>query len=124
MLKVILDTNFLMIPLQFGVDIYSELNRLITEKYSLCTIQPVFDELEKLSKTKPEASAAFRLAKLKKIQVIECHVQLEGTDPKILAAAESENAVVCTNDAALRRKAKDKGLRVIALRQKAYLMEV
>ncbi|MFH1786421.1 MAG: PIN domain-containing protein [archaeon] len=124
MVKLLLDTNFLMVPFQFGVDIYSEFDRILHEPYTMFTITAVEDELVRLSKTKPAAAAALKLAKLKKVRIIQNPADSpQGTDPKILAAAESEGAAVCTNDSALRRQARVKGLRVITLRQMSHLVE-
>ena len=54
MLKLVLDTNFLMIPLEFKVDIYSEFDRL-------------FDELEEISDTFEDQKAIFQ----KKMEQLE-----------------------------------------------------
>lgn len=42
---VILDTNFLMIPESEGVDIFSELDRLIDRKYEIVVPEVVLEEL-------------------------------------------------------------------------------
>jgi hypothetical protein len=49
MLKIILDTNFLMMPGQFKVDIFEELDKL-NEQFELYITQGIKDELEKLTK--------------------------------------------------------------------------
>ena len=45
MAKIILDTNFLMIPAQFNVDIFSEIHRICDFKYELYIIDKTIDEL-------------------------------------------------------------------------------
>ena len=61
-LKVIADTSFLMIPGMFGVDVVSELDRLLQRRYSLVIPKPVVGELEKLAaRGKPAERSAARL---------------------------------------------------------------
>ena len=49
MRNIILDTNFLMIPLQFKVDIFSEIERICNFKYELLVPEASVKELENLS---------------------------------------------------------------------------
>ena len=49
-MKVILDTNFFMVPEKFKIDVFGELDRIIDEKYELITIDSVINELEGLSR--------------------------------------------------------------------------
>jgi hypothetical protein len=119
-LKVIADTSFLMIPGMFGVDVMSELNRLLQRRYSLVIPKPVVGELKKLAaRGKPTERSAARLgiALAKRGKV----VNVKGnTDGAILAMA-GENCVVGTTDAELRRKLRRKGVSVMYLREKSHL---
>ena len=45
-MKIILDTNFLMIPSMFKVDIFSEIERICDFKYELCIVDKTLDEKE------------------------------------------------------------------------------
>ena len=45
MKKIILDTNFLLIPAQFNVDIFSEIERICDFQYQLCIVDKTLSEL-------------------------------------------------------------------------------
>ena len=52
MKQILLDTNFLMIPGTLNVDIFSEIDRIIHEPYSIEVIDTTLEELEKIIKEK------------------------------------------------------------------------
>lgn len=121
--RIILDTNFLLIPATLGVDIFSEIQRITDFEYELCVIDGTFLELEEISsqngKNGVAAKVTLALLKSKHLNIIpnaKRHV-----DDAIVAVCD-ENVVVATQDAALRARAKAIGARVIVLRQKAHLI--
>ena len=59
--RIILDTNFLLIPGQFKVDIFQEIGKIMGESYELCIFQPTIDEL-----TKIDSISTYKTKKLKK----------------------------------------------------------
>ncbi len=118
--KVVLDANFIMMPFQFGIDIKSELDRILNFGYEIYTLDRVLTELEAISAGKGRdgraAKAAHELAKdLPKIDS-------EGGADETLLKIASKNTIICTNDKILREKIKRKGAPVIYLRQKKYLV--
>ncbi len=114
--KVILDSNFLMVPFQFGIDIFQELKRILDVRYEVIVPKCVIEELERLSKKKAKAKAALQLAK--GLQLIEC----SGNDvDDFLYKIASKTVIICTNDKNLKEKIRKKGSPVIYLRQKKYL---
>jgi len=117
MKKIILDTNFLVLPFQFNIDIYDELNRIIDEKYELIIISPEIDELLKLKFGK----AAYELAIKKGVKIVKVEVD-RGVDAAILNFAKKENAIIATQDKELKRKARKAELNIITMRQKKYLV--
>lgn len=123
-MKFILDTNFLLIPGQFGVDIFSELSKF--GKPEFCTLNLVVKELEKLSLKKGfdgrAANLALELIKEKGIHVFEAGKG--STDRGLEALAGTGVYIVCTQDRALIKRLKNKGLKAITLRQKKYLVEL
>ena len=48
MVKIILDTNFLMLPTEFGIDIFAEIARITTKSYQLLIVDKTQDELYNL----------------------------------------------------------------------------
>ncbi len=119
-MRVVLDTNALTIPGQFGVDVFSELEKLGYDRF-IVPRQVVYElnSLYKKGGNKVEASLALSL--LDRCEV----VNTKGcTDDAIIQIAEDMNAAVVTIDAGLRKRLKDKGITTICLRQKKRLEHV
>ena len=119
-MKVLLDTNFLLMPNQFGIDIFEYL-----KFYDVFTLSQCVDELKKLSKGKGKDGRAARigldLIKKNDIEVVKSPEKT--TDRAILAYAVRENCMVGTNDKELIKALKKKGIKIIRLKQKKYLVE-
>ena len=120
-IRVILDTNALMVPEQFGVDIFGELLRL---GYSHWIVQAsVLGELRFLAKNadkggdKTAAKVALGLAE-------RCEMVGKdnfNADMAIEELAQTTGAAVFTNDKALKKRLFSKGITVVYLRQGRYL---
>lgn len=118
MKQVLLDTNFLLIPFQFGVDIYSEIGRLIDEKTEIFTLDLCINELKDVAPK--NAKAAMALMKLKKVRIVRAKMHIN-VDETVFETAKKYNAVVCTQDAVLRTKCKKNGIDTIMMREKSHL---
>ncbi len=120
-MKIILDTNFLLIPGKFKVDVFSELERF--GKPELFTLDLVVSELEKLSKGrgKDAGNAKLGLELVKKNKVKTIKSSGKNTDSEIERLAAEEDYIVCTQDRELIEKLKREGIQIIHLRQKRYL---
>ena len=121
--KVILDTNFLLIPGQFGVDIFSELDRICRFAYRLYIIDRTSQELENIlekqrGRQKEAAKLALAILKAKNINTLPSAGM--DVDDAIVASADMET-LVATQDAGLKRRLKGK-CGIITLRQKRYLI--
>ena len=118
-MKILLDTNFMMIPHQFGVDIFEFL-----KDYEIFTLSACMDELKKLAKKKGKdglaAKVAIKLAKEKEVEVVKTK---DKGDKAILNYAIEEKCSVGTNDKDLIKALKNNGIKIIRLKQKAYLTE-
>ncbi len=117
--RAVLDTNFIMVPFQFGVDVKAELDRVLGFKYELCTTDSVMRELMLISREKSKdgraAKASLEIAKELTI------IPAEGAADDALLALASKDTIICTNDKILKEKIKRKGAPLIYLRQKKYL---
>jgi rRNA-processing protein FCF1 len=120
-MMVILDTNALMVPEQFGVDVFSELSRL---GYVECVIpDQVLEELRMLT-VKGDKGLDKVAAKVGLGLAERCRVMGDCTgnaDQAIEEMAVRENMAVFTNDKALKKRLFSKGITVIYLRQGRYL---
>ncbi len=119
---VLIDTNGFMIPVQFGVDIFSELQRLGFADY--LTIQAVVSELEKLSKTvsgNDRIAARVALQLSQKCSLLDTPDTGKGVrryaDDVIIESALRHSVSVLTNDAGLRQKLMKRGIQVVSMRQ-------
>ena len=118
---VLLDTNFLMIPGEFKVDIFTELDRL---GYTPVILSCVVHELQKIASGKGKASANARIG-LQLLSVIRPHAvpAKEPADKALLEHAGQNECAIATNDVALIEKAKGKGLHILRLRQRKYVVQ-
>lgn len=126
--KVILDTNFLIIPGEMGVDVFSEVNRVVSEPHELCIIDKTMDELETLiirygkKKEAFNAKLGFIMAKQKGLKTLPSSKD-EYVDAAILkiATKNPERTIVATQDKQLQGELKKISTRIITLRQKKFL---
>ncbi len=123
---VIPDTNFLLIPGQFGVDIIGELNRVLDVRFRIAVPNVVLQELGVIErKARGKDFLAIRMAKklAKRFEVVEIgRFGERPIDDQIFDfAAKNERVIVCTNDKGLKRRLREKGVPVIYLRSKKIL---
>jgi len=126
--KVLLDTNFLLLPFQRQIDIFDEIPRLIGGHVHFVLLPQIIDELEWLqsegtAKEKRAAESAHQLME-QFCQVptdLPASIQDLDADSALLRFAQETGAVVATNDGALRRKLIKQGSRAIFLRKLAVL---
>jgi hypothetical protein len=114
---VILDANALMMPFQFSVNLDIELGRLLGS-FEMVVPSSVIVELKRvaLEQKASDAKGALKLAAKYRTH------KVAGTgDDAVLAAAKELGAVLLTNDAGLRRRAREAGLRTVCLRGRSHL---
>ncbi len=120
--EVLIDSNFFLIPHQFGINIFVELNYLLDNYAIFTTSTIILEELRKIAKGKGDDGIAARFA-LKLIENNEITVvKAEGyADEWLLNYAKEHDAIVCTNDINLKRKLKVAKLKVIGLKSKSKI---
>jgi len=118
MKRVILDTNFLMAIGQFGIDVFSEFERICDFPYKVFVLDKTIDELNKVltagGKNKAAAKLALSLVK-DKVEVIKTG---DGYVDDILVQLANEETIIATQDKELKNRIKT---RVITIKQKKYL---
>jgi rRNA-processing protein FCF1 len=123
LIKILLDTNFLLVPYQFKLDIFKEMRGVLEGQYSYVVPSGVIRELKKLGEGKGKEGAAARFG-LKLLGMME-HEEIESSgnnvDNWILEYAQKEGLVVATNDRALREKLKRKRVKVVSLISRARI---
>ncbi|MAG16248.1 nucleotide-binding protein [Candidatus Woesearchaeota archaeon] len=125
--KIILDTNFLLIPVQFNVDIFSEIDRICNFNYQLVVVPETISELKKIINSRRRSGKEKKAAKMAIQFIKKFKVRITGNYGKVFKRADEaimdiadNKSFVATQDKALRKMLKGRcGL--IILRQKQYL---
>ncbi|MFX1319030.1 MAG: PIN domain-containing protein [Promethearchaeota archaeon] len=126
--KVLLDTNFLLLPFQRQIDIFNEIPRLIGGQVHFVLLPQIITELEWLktqgtAKERRAAESAYQLMEqfCQVLTDLPASIQDLDADSALLRYAHETGAIVATNDGALRRKLVKQGSRAIFLRKLAIL---
>lgn len=125
MVKVLIDSNFLMTAIQFRIDIIRELGHLLGRRVEPILISPVEDELRSISsgiesKRSREAGQALKLAHMMRVETVTRSPN-ESVDETLTRVALERGWAVATNDRILRRKLGELAVPTIYLRKKAHL---
>ena len=125
MIRIFVDTMFLMMPFQFKVDIFSELDRLFGN-YEACISSITFKELDNIESKaskgadKSAVKAVRKLIEQKNLTVIESNEKL--VDDFLVENAEDFD-FIATQDKELKKKLKNR-TKFIVLRSGKYLENV
>lgn len=119
-MKVLLDTNALMVPGQFGLDVFEELERLGYRRFLVP--RPVLLELESLARRadsrRDRIAARIGLKLAGGCELVEAFGE---ADEVLVELGLEAGAAVFTNDKELKKKLSTRGVTVIHLRQRRYL---
>jgi len=119
---VVLDTNFLLVPFQFKIDILKELDFLVDVSHRFVVSSRTVEELKTIGRAIGKDGMAARLAlkmleaNRERIDIIESDSEV---DDWIVAYASGNKAIVCTNDSELRRRLKRAGVKVAAMKSRS-----
>lgn len=122
--KILVDTNFLLIPVRFKVDIFTVSSDAVNDLTEFYISSRVLDEIQHL---KEKAKPSF----VKELQLAEAFAEActfivdpsdDEVDDSLVRLALLEGMVLGTTDSELRRKARTAGVKVLYLRQKSYLV--
>ena len=126
--RVLLDTNFLLLPFQRRIDIFEEIPRLIGGHVQFLLLPQILTELKWLETT---GSSKERTAAKSSLILVEQYCQILNeippsmkeldADSALVQAALELGAIVATNDSELRRRLVKQGSRAIFLRKLAVL---
>jgi len=115
-IPVILDSNFLFLPIQFGIDIFEAIPDLLCRRVRFVLPSPIYEEIERVAERMrgPEKLALELAGKCEVIQVER--LPGESVDDLIARLAVEWGCPVATNDARLRKRLRALGVPVIYLR--------
>ncbi len=122
-MKLVLDTNFFISMVNYHISLEDVLG-ILDEKNEPVILEASLRELEKLIKAgnfseRKSAKLALSIAKAKKIRVIGPE---KGYVDDLLLELNPKEYVIATQDGNLKRKLKEKGFRLVVIRQKKYAM--
>ncbi len=122
---ILFDTNFLLIPQQFHIDIFAEVERICPFPYGLAVLAETVRELEHIQasqkgKDAKAAAIALALIKAKDLKTIS-PLQKGGEVDDLLVGLAGGGVIVATQDKALKARILAKGAPVIILRNKKHL---
>ncbi len=126
-IRVILDTNFLMVPGQNNIDIFEDINRLMTTPYQICIFKETIDELSKIAlgkgKDSSNAKVALKLIKQKNLKTLKNSSTEDSYIDNIILGNITDSDIICTQDKALKRLLKSKfpKIRIITLNRKIIM---
>nr|WP_282570133.1 PIN domain-containing protein [Methanoculleus sp. 7T] len=120
--RILLDTNALLMPAQFGIDLYGELLGLFGD-FEPITLEEVVGELSGLARGRGRDAAAARvgLAMARRSTVVPSGSTAEGVDNRVIEYARREGCVVVTNDRELRNALLREGIDVVSMRRRKTL---
>ncbi len=123
---MILDTNFLTVPVQFGVDVFSEAERVLERGVEFILLDSIVKEIKsKLERATRAEARMFRVALdlAERCTIVNVNASLKGNpvDDQLLEFTKSVEGVLATNDRELRVRASSQGIPVLLLRGKNHL---
>ena len=103
--------------------LFEDLDQLLSQSHTILVPSMVVDELQLISKGHGRAAASARLAVGLAARCESVPVVAPDADDAIVKLAEQygKNAVVCTNDAHLKKILKERGIRVVGVRDYSHL---
>ena len=117
---VAVDTNMLLVPFQFGIDIFSEIRRLVPNA-RVVVLRGTIRELDKIAKQgvkeRKYVTLAKKLLDINRVEIID----RDGPVDSELVRLAKEGAIIATNDKELKKRVWEAGGRVIAMREKNRL---
>ncbi|ABN58164.1 MULTISPECIES: type II toxin-antitoxin system VapC family toxin [Methanoculleus] len=117
-MRVLLDTNALLMPAQFGIDLYDELMGLFGD-FEPVTLEEVVGELSGLARGRGRDAAAARvgLAMARRSTVVPSGSTAEHVDDRVIEYARQKGCAVVTNDRELRNALLREGIDVVSMRR-------
>lgn len=122
---IILDTNFLLIPGIFGLDIFDEIDKICDFQYEIAIIDKTKNEIENIINTqvgKNKKAAELAKVLLERHKIKEIKTLCDSTYVDDLLIKFAKGCIVATNDIKLIKRLKEQKTKVIRLRQKKYLI--
>ncbi len=122
MKKIVLDTSFLVAAFELKVDILEEIFRVCDFKYELFVVDGTINELERLinnSTLSKKQAAKYALKLIQRHNIKILRAEKEHVDDALVAL---KDYYIATEDAELKRRLRKKGIRILSIRQKKFVV--
>jgi len=116
-MKILFDTNALLMPFEFGVNPYQGVKETVSGA-ELITLEECVQELKGLKPVQWESILTLGLKN--GLQIVESGIKSLNVDETIIAYAKKHDCLVLTQDKLLKKKLLNTSLRVLIMRQKRY----
>jgi rRNA-processing protein FCF1 len=120
-MKVVLDSNFLLLPFETGIDIFRGAEKLVDGKAQFVVFKESLGELSSSRKKRMQAAAISEALRKEGAEILE---EKGKVDDMIFeyAAKNSGGVAVCTEDRALQRRLRDAGgVQLIYSKERSHL---
>jgi len=127
--KVIIDTNMFLEIGKNGIDVFTEIDRLMEGRYNLCVVEGTIEELERIMTEKKgikgsdkfNAKLGFIMLKQKNLKVLPVSSDCKIVDDGIVENTD-KSTFVATLDRGLQRRVKEKEGKILTIRQHKYFI--
>lgn len=126
-MKVLVDSSFLFLPLNLGIDIFREAERVTGTRVEFALIDSIYNEIEsiasKTDKPKLKREVKFAFEVLKRCKKINFNrKENETVDDCLVRAADEMGYAVATADMKLRKKLRERKIPVLYPREGNHLV--
>ncbi len=111
MIKIIIDTNFILTALKYKIDLFGGIDKLVDFNYKLCILDKTLNEL----KGKPLGKLAVDILNSKKVDIIKTNA---GYVDDLLVEMADDHMMIGTQDKKLKSRLRKKGIKILVLRSK------
>lgn len=122
--KLLVDTNFLLVPVRFKLDVFEETPKAVNDIVEFYVSSRVLDEI-KILKERSKGNFVRQLKLAEKLaencKVIDDNSRTR-VDQSLIDLAIEHEMVLGTTDAELRQNARKAGVKVVYMRQKSHLV--
>jgi len=121
-LQVIIDSNFLITPSEYNIDIFEEIPRIIGRSVELIVPAVVYKEIKRVTRQRGIGKTSLALALAEKCKIINANRRRgEGVDDTLVRLAQEWGSPVATNDRSLKKRLRSLGIPVLSMRGKGQL---
>ena len=118
-MKVLVDTNGLMVPGQHGVDVFDELRRLGYDEFLVpSAVRDEINSLKEKVRGKDRMALAIASGLMARCEIVAAP---GSADDVLIILGKQMSVPVFTNDIALRKRLKNEGVRTIFMRSRHKL---